>query len=100
MILQNIMFKSKEPMAPLRLIDFGSGCISSVPNPKKKKDEGRKTLKLKDGTEAERYTTFAGSAFYMSPEMYQFQQNVTGSKTGKWYTNHINLNCMYIVQCL
>lgn len=54
------MFVSPQPGADLRLIDFGSG-----------------TNKVVDGL----HTTFAGSAFYISPEM--FQRTYT-SKTDVW----------------
>lgn len=54
---ENVMFQDPTPNAELRLIDFGSGTM----------DKPRGT----DGTEAEMHTTFAGSAFYISPEMYQ-----------------------------
>ena len=48
--LKNIMFVTPQPGADLRLIDFGSG-----------------TNKVVEG----HHTTFAGSAFYISPEMFQ-----------------------------
>mmetsp|Transcript_19415 Transcript_19415/g.27445 ORF Transcript_19415/g.27445 Transcript_19415/m.27445 type:complete len:654 (+) Transcript_19415:248-2209(+) len=62
---ENIMFSTEKPGADLRLIDFGSGCIDN------------------NQTEAnlEMHTTFAGSAFYISPEM--FQHTYT-SKTDVW----------------
>lgn len=47
---ENTMFISKEPGAELRLIDFGSG-----------------TNKVVEGM----HTTFAGTPFYNSPEMFQ-----------------------------
>ena len=48
--MKNIMFVTPQPGADLRLIDFGSG-----------------TNKIVEGL----HTTFAGSAFYISPEMFQ-----------------------------
>jgi serine/threonine protein kinase len=63
---ENTMFKDTAPGAELRLIDFGSGCIDKVA--RADTDEGR-------------HTTFAGSAFYISPEM--FQKTYT-SKTDVW----------------
>ena len=53
---ENIMFVDPTPQAELRLIDFGSG----------KLDPPRAV-----GEEPIVHTTFAGSAFYISPEMYQ-----------------------------
>lgn len=54
------MFLSEDPGAELRLIDFGSG-----------------TSKVVDGM----HTTFAGTPFYNSPEMFQ---NTYTSKTDVW----------------
>jgi len=53
---ENCMFQDPTPMAELRLIDFGSGTMGSSP--------------MSDG-ELEQHTTFAGSAFYISPELFQ-----------------------------
>lgn len=51
---ENTMFRDLTHGAELRLIDFGSGCIdTSRPGPD------------------DRHTTFAGTAFYISPEMFQ-----------------------------
>jgi serine/threonine protein kinase len=58
---QNVMFESPEPGAAIRLIDFGSGTV--------------------DGDDPTVHTTFAGSAFYISPEM--FQRTYT-AKTDVW----------------
>lgn len=57
---ENVMFKEPTPGSDLRLIDFGSGTNKTV--------EGM-------------HTTFAGSAFYISPEM--FQHTYT-QKTDVW----------------
>jgi calcium-dependent protein kinase len=57
---ENVMFKDPTPGSDLRLIDFGSG-----------------TDKVVEGN----HTTFAGSAFYISPEM--FQRTYT-QKTDVW----------------
>ena len=54
---ENIMFVDSSRSSQLRLIDFGSGRC----------DE----LEQTPGNEVDRYTTFAGSAFYISPEMFQ-----------------------------
>jgi serine/threonine protein kinase len=53
---ENIMFQDPTPQAEIRLIDFGSGTM----------DPPRV-----DGEEPIIHQTFAGSAFYISPEMYQ-----------------------------
>ena len=57
---ENVMFQSPSPGSDLRLIDFGSG-----------------TNKVVEGL----HTTFAGSAFYISPEMFQRTYN---TKTDVW----------------
>jgi calcium-dependent protein kinase len=59
---ENVMFQDTSPQADLRLIDFGSGTMDSPER-------------------VERHTTFAGSAFYISPEM--FQRTYT-AKTDVW----------------
>ena len=61
------MFQDPTPNAELRLIDFGSGCLNKKPE----KPDG----------DVEIRTTFAGSAFYISPEM--FQRTYT-QKTDVW----------------
>ncbi len=58
---ENIMFCNHMAGSDLRLIDFGSGC--------------------RDATPGEVHSTFAGSAFYISPEM--FQRTYT-EKTDVW----------------
>lgn len=63
---ENVMFQDPTPNAELRLIDFGSGTMDS-PQP--------------HGSEPPIHTTFAGSAFYISPEM--FQRTYT-DKTDVW----------------
>lgn len=60
---ENIMFTNNMPGCELRIIDFGSGVQDVEPSPP--------TI----------HTTFAGSAFYISPEM--FQRTYT-SKTDVW----------------
>ena len=54
---ENCMFQDALPGSALRLIDFGSGCMDDV-DPAAPSD-----LTM--------HTTFAGSAFYISPEMFQ-----------------------------
>lgn len=66
---ENVMFLQPTPKADLRIIDFGSGVMDD-PN-----------AELEEGAEFGRHTTFAGSAFYISPEM--FQRNYT-QKTDVW----------------
>lgn len=66
---ENIMFASTSPDSQLRLIDFGSGT-------------DRKT----DGL----HTTFAGTAFYISPEMFQ---NTYTQKTDVWSVGV----CLYVL---
>jgi serine/threonine protein kinase len=63
---ENVMFRDPTANAELRLIDFGSGVMD--PSPMGPED---------------RHKTFAGSAFYISPEM--FQKTYT-SKTDVWST--------------
>ena len=65
---ENIMFTSTEAGAELRVIDFGSGCMDN------KSDERWS----KDGAVFGRHTTYAGTAFYSSPEMFR---NIYTQKT-------------------
>jgi serine/threonine protein kinase len=66
---ENVMFLSPAPGAAVRLIDFGSGTVNA-------------NHKLVDQDDDDSmHTTFAGSAFYISPEM--FQRKYT-SKTDVW----------------
>lgn len=66
---ENIMFASPSPDSQLRLIDFGSG-----------------TDRVVDGL----HTTFAGTAFYISPEMFQ---NTYTQKTDVWSVGV----CLYVL---
>lgn len=66
---ENIMFATPSPDSPLRLIDFGSG-----------------TDKVVEGN----HTTFAGTAFYISPEMFQ---NTYTQKTDIWSVGV----CLYVL---
>lgn len=73
------MFKSLTKGAPLQLIDFGSGTMASdvdVQIESKPKPEEQS-----DGSILDSFTTFAGSAFYISPEMFQRRYTV---KTDVW----------------
>jgi len=66
---ENIMFTTSGQDSELRLIDFGSG-----------------TNKVMDGM----HTTFAGTAFYISPEMFQ---NTYTQKTDVWSAGV----CLYVL---
>lgn len=68
---ENCMFRYPTAGAELRLIDFGSGTMDS-PQQVEKEEQTQAMLQ---------HTTFAGSAFYISPEM--FQRTYT-SKTDVW----------------
>jgi calcium/calmodulin-dependent protein kinase I len=59
---ENVMFQYPTPGSDLRLIDFGSGTNKNM-------------------ADGDNHTTFAGSAFYISPEM--FQRTYT-QKTDVW----------------
>ena len=56
---ENIMFVQPSPKSELRVIDFGSGTMDDP------------SAELEEGAEFGRHTTFAGTAFYISPEMFQ-----------------------------
>jgi serine/threonine protein kinase len=60
------MFCNKEKDSDLRLIDFGSGTLDDNINSQNDVDE---------------HHTFAGSAFYISPEMFQ---KMYTTKTDVW----------------
>jgi calcium-dependent protein kinase len=66
---ENCMFVTSHAGSPLRLIDFGSGAMDNV------------TTQEKKDTTSLIHTTFCGSAFYISPEL--FQRTYT-SKTDVW----------------
>jgi len=71
---ENIMFKDAEKGSSLRLIDFGSGTFSDTMSPEnRKKNESNQAeiIETMDGSELHVHTTFAGSAFYISPEMFR-----------------------------
>ena len=54
---ENVMFCNTKKDSELRLIDFGSGTY-----------DGADVQQSDDGTDVDRHHTFAGSAFYISPE--------------------------------
>lgn len=78
---ENIMFDSKSKTANLKVIDFGSGTMPTDPDVIA--ESSPTPLPQQDGTDTilQQFTTFAGSAFYISPEM--FQRTYT-SKTDVW----------------
>ncbi len=66
---ENVMFTTSKKDSDLRLIDFGSGTCDGI------------SVQQGDDEDLSRHHTFAGSAFYISPEM--FQRNYT-PKTDVW----------------
>jgi calcium/calmodulin-dependent protein kinase I len=70
-LARTVMFADPAPHSPMRLIDFGSGSMDSsvARNPHMSDDD----LPV--------HTTFAGSAFYISPELFQRTYNL---KTDVW----------------
>lgn len=73
--LENVMFRTSAKDAELRLIDFGSGTMDGLE--KTQTDNTEKN----NSDDVDRHHTFAGSAFYISPEM--FQRTYT-DKTDVW----------------
>ena len=63
------MFCNTSKDSDLRLIDFGSGTMDGLEKPPQ--EDGSDTNKIGVGDDVERHHTFAGSAFYISPEMFQ-----------------------------
>lgn len=59
---ENVMFRHPEPGSELRLIDYGSGTIDVNPTNDHDHDVDAPLTQ---------HATFAGSAFYISPEMFQ-----------------------------
>lgn len=72
------MFCTPEKDAQLRLIDFGSGTMDGLENTQNSENRNSNSS---SGDDVDRHHTFAGSAFYISPEM--FQRTYT-SKTDVW----------------
>ena len=70
LFLENVMFHTSQKDSELRLIDFGSGTIDGVED-------------AASSAELDEHHTFAGSALYISPEM--FQRTYT-SETDVWST--------------
>jgi serine/threonine protein kinase len=75
---ENVMFQDPTPSAEIRLIDFGSGTFIH-PTP----DTVNHAVKLAEdfNDDLRVHTTFAGSAFYISPEMFQHSYTY---KTDVW----------------
>ena len=68
---ENIMFKTAERGAELRLIDYGSGTMDDDQSLTNAPDKTTATTRTADGADLLTHTTFAGSAFYISPELFQ-----------------------------
>lgn len=110
---ENVMFKGEEVGSDIRLIDFGSGTMDGISGPKAGgsgspgnavavaaaraadlggKDKPEQPLSASSSTTAASssssdllvHTTFAGSAFYISPEMFQAKKVGYTSKTDVW----------------
>ncbi|GMH75829.1 hypothetical protein TrST_g10 [Triparma strigata] len=62
---ENIMFKHQMDQSPLKLIDFGCGCFMN-----KKQGGERAHSKDSDENEIEFATVFAGTPFYVAPEVF------------------------------
>jgi serine/threonine protein kinase len=79
----NIMFRYPTPGAELRLIDFGSSTMDSANTTIAEAPEGKPAADkdLASNEELHIHTTFAGSGFYMSPELYDKHYTV---KTDVW----------------
>lgn len=75
---ENVMFCTKDRDSPVRLIDFGSGTIDGGNTSNNTAAPSNSNSESED---VERHHTFAGSAFYISPEM--FQRTYT-HKTDVW----------------
>ena len=72
------MFRDSKKGSPVRLIDFGSSTMSTA---EKQLETQPKPSTQANGDILSEFTTFAGSAFYISPEM--FQRKYT-CKTDVW----------------
>lgn len=80
---ENIMCIDPAPGADIRIIDFGSGCIDREITTTNTGSSSNGAQQTNNGTQSEEsqklltvnglrvHSTFAGSAFYTSPEMYQ-----------------------------
>jgi serine/threonine protein kinase len=64
---ENTMFRHSMEGASLRVIDFGSSCIAS----ETEGDENKPAIVDDNGIPLIQHSTFAGSAFYISPELFQ-----------------------------
>lgn len=72
---ENVMFADPSPGAAIRLIDFGSGTLDNSDNNDKPSADSSSNNNnngtINNGTMLRVHSTFAGSAFYISPEMFQ-----------------------------
>lgn len=75
----NILFTNPEPGADIRLIDFGSGCMDPKHVPEADDPANESKTQYVNGFRV--HETFAGSAFYISPEV--FNRSYT-AKTDIW----------------
>jgi serine/threonine protein kinase len=75
----NILFTNPEPGADIRLIDFGSGCMDPKHVPEADSPANETKAQYVNGFRV--HETFAGSAFYISPEV--FNRSYT-AKTDVW----------------
>lgn len=79
---ENIMFREPDRGAELRLIDFGSSSLDTSPAAQSGKATGDTDHNRVDATnELQEHSTFAGSAFYIAPEVFQRTYN---SKADVW----------------
>eukprot|EP00588_Corethron_pennatum_P012287 CAMPEP_0194269990 /NCGR_PEP_ID=MMETSP0169-20130528/4070_1 /TAXON_ID=218684 /ORGANISM="Corethron pennatum, Strain L29A3" /LENGTH=553 /DNA_ID=CAMNT_0039011877 /DNA_START=202 /DNA_END=1863 /DNA_ORIENTATION=+ len=77
---ENIMFASEDIGSSLRLIDFGGGTVDADEGRRYAEDDG--DVGASSAPPAERmHRTFAGSSFYISPEMFAQHYN---AKTDIW----------------
>ena len=75
----NILFTNPEAGADIRLIDFGSGCMDAKHSPEADDAANESKVEYVNGFRV--HETFAGSAFYISPEVFRRSYTV---KTDVW----------------
>jgi len=79
---ENIMFRRPDRGAELRLIDFGSSSLDSDPRAQSGAASGETEHDSPDMNELIEHSTFAGSAFYIAPEV--FQRKGYNSRADVW----------------